>query len=662
VIIPYGHEHTTVRRLPWVTFTLMAICIAAFALTSLTARRDGTQVNRDFTDFFQYYSTHPYLEIKPEFARALDRYISEPELDAFLEATRGLGGEPPPNSRQVAAEQEELDRIVDRALASLAAIRDSPYRRFGLVPAELRPTALVTYQFLHGGFLHLFGNLFFLFLAGPFIEDVWGRPLFGAFYLTAGALSALMFAARYPQLDEPLIGASGAVAGVMGAFLVRYWKARITFLYVFLPLRPGTFTAPAWLMLPLWFARELVFAQAWDVASPGSGGGGVAHWAHVWGFAFGLAVAAGFAYWRVEDRFIHRAIEAKITVHDAPALERALAARAEGQLEQSLQLLAAVVREQPDNTDAVLALWNAALDSGRPEIAAADLQRAIQGGIRSDDETLVLQHWEELIRAVPGFQVDPAVAARVVEILARNGRREAGEETLERALSGLGPGTPIGPLVRLARAAGRSGSPTAAAFARAALARPELPPEAGPELAAIVGAAPATPTGEPTPAPPTPAREPAAAARRLQVVKAVPQALADDALVMLVDGSTRRLSLPRIEAIAVGGVARADKRPMVVVDLMLDPPWSDRCDLRVVRLTSTDFDPRALSSGPDAQEAFRGLLARLIEVSGAALLPDPDGARGRPFRGFASLEEFERMVLGDSAEGEETGAGGEPAS
>jgi membrane associated rhomboid family serine protease len=658
VIIPYGHEHTTVRRLPWVTFALMAVCVAAFALTSLAARRDGTQVNRDLTDFFQYYSTHPYLQIKPEFERELHRYIPQYELEAFLEATRGLVGEPPPSSRQVAVEQEELDRIVDRALATLAAMRDSPYRRFGLVPAELRPTALVTYQFLHGGFLHLFGNLLFLFLAGPFIEDVWGRPLFGTFYLTAGALSGLMFAAHYPQLDQPLIGASGAVAGVMGAFLVRYWKTKITFLYFFIPFRPGTFTAPAWLMLPLWFARELVFAQAWDVASPGSGGGGVAHWAHVWGFALGLAVAGGFAYWRVEERFIHRAIEAKITVHDDPALERALAARAKGELEQSLQLLSAVVRTGPGNTDAVLALWNAAVDAGRPETAAADLQRVIQAGLRADDETLTLQHWEELILAVPGFQVEPVLAARVVEVLLRNGRREGAEATLERALRTVGPGTPIGPLVRLARSAGEAASPTAAPLARAALSRPDLPAEARPELAAIAACEPAPQEAEPPAAPREGPLEAAAVAHRLQVVTAVPQALEDNNLVVLVDGATRRLSLPRIEAIAVGGIARPEKRPVVVVDLMLDAPWSDRRDLRVVRLLSTDFDPRSLSSGSDAQEAFRAFLARMADLSAAALLPDPDGARGRPFRTFASLEEFERMVLGELEEGDETGAAG----
>jgi membrane associated rhomboid family serine protease len=654
VIIPYGHEHTTVRRLPWVTFVLMAACVAAFALTSLATRRDGTQVNKDFTEFFEYYSTHPYLEIQPEFARTLDRYVPHQEFQTFLEATRDLGAAPPTSPRQVAAEQEELDRIVERALASLAAIRDSSYRRFGVVPAAIKPSALITYQFLHGGFLHLFGNLFFLFLAGPFIEDVWGRPVFAAFYLTAGALSALMFALRYPELDEPLIGASGAVAGVMGAFLVRYWKTRIRFLYFFIPFRPGTFTAPAWLMLPLWFARELVFAQAWDVASPGTGGGGVAHWAHVWGFAFGLAVAAGIAYWRVEERFIHRAIEAKITVHDNPAVDRALEARAQGRLEHSLQLLAAVVRDDPGNTDGVLALWNAAVDSGRPEIAAGDLQRIIQAGLRADDETLVLQHWEELALAVPNLQVDPSLAARVVEILLRSGRRDAVGATLAHALRSVGAGTPIGPLVRLARTAVQAGAPAAASFAREALSRPDLPADVRPELAAIAAAA-ATPTAAagPTGSPVARLGSPAVV-HRLQVVAAVPQALEEDNLVIQVEGATRRLSLARIEAIAVGGVARSEKRPVVVVDLMLDAPGSDRRELRVVRLRSTDFDPRALAPGPDAAEAFRAFLGRIIELSGAAMLPDPDGARGRPFQTFASLPEYERAVLGVSVAGDPT--------
>jgi membrane associated rhomboid family serine protease len=398
MIIPYGHEHSSVRRLPWVSFGLMGLCVVVFLLTALAADTGGSAADRDFTELFEYLSSHPYLEVSPELERALFRYIPEEEFRAFLEASRALSGDPPSHPGQIQHEQAELDRIGARALRSLEGARDSPFRRFGLVPAELRPANLISYQFVHGGLLHLLGNLFVLFLAGPFIEDVWGRPLFAGFYLAAGAVSALMFALRYPTLDEPLIGASGAVAGVMGAFLVRYWRTRIRFLYFFFPFRPGTFTAPAWLMLTLWFARELVFAQAFDVAAPGTGGGGVAHWAHVWGFGFGLAVAAAISYWRIEERFVHGAIEAKIMVQSNPAIDTALAARAKGELERSLKLLSRAVREDPDNIDAVLALWNAAADIGRPESAAPELLRIIQTALRTDDESLVIGHWGELAR------------------------------------------------------------------------------------------------------------------------------------------------------------------------------------------------------------------------------------------------------------------------
>jgi membrane associated rhomboid family serine protease len=651
MIIPYGHEHSSVRRLPWVSFSLMGLCVVVFLITALAADSGGPPTDSDFTELFEYLSSHPYLEVSPELERALFRFIPEEEFRAFLEASRALSGDPPSHPGQIRHEQAELDRLAARALRSLEGARNSPFRRFGLVPAELRPLNLISYQFLHGGLLHLLGNMFFLFLAGPFLEDVWGRPLFAGFYLAAGAVSALMFAVRYPTLDEPLIGASGAVAGVMGAFLVRYWKTRIRFLYVFLPFRPGVFTAPAWLMLPLWFARELVFAQAFDVAAPGTGGGGVAHWAHVWGFAFGLVVAAAVSYWRIEERFIHGAIEAKITVHSNPAVENALEARAKGEIERSLKLLSTAVREDPDNVDAVLALWNAAVDSGRPESVAPELLRIMQSALRTDDESLVIGHWGELVAACPELPVDAALAARVIEILMRHGQRENAAATLAAVRRTLGPNARVGPLVRLVRAAAAVDARAAASLARAALARPDLPAELHPELAAIAADAVAPEDDDAA----RPARDAATVLppppHLLQVIAAVPQALEDDVLVIAVDGAVRRLGLRRVEAIAVGGVARGDKRPLVVVDLLLDPPWSDRRELRIVRLTSTDFDPRALAPGAQAQEAFRSFLSSLIELSGAAPLPDPDGARGRPFRAYASLEEYERSVLGAAGGG-----------
>jgi hypothetical protein len=236
----------------------------------------------------------------------------------------------------------------------------------------------------------------------------------------------------------------------------------------------------------------------------------------------------------------------------------------------------------------------------------------------------------------PGLQVDPALASRVVEILARDGQRETAAAALALARRTVGPDARIGPLVRLARSASAVDAGAAASLARAALARPDLPVELRSELAAIAadgtapeGDADSRPAGDAARLIPQPPH-------LLQVIAAVPQALDEEVLVIVVDGATRRLGLRRVEAIAVGGVARADKRPMVVVDLLLDAPWSDRSELRVVRLMSADFDPRAL---PGAQPGgIAGVPSGRSSLRRGAAA-DPDGARGLPFRAYASSRE-----------------------
>ena len=130
--------------------------------------------------------------------------------------------------------------------------------------------------------------MWFLWLCGVNLEDRWGRWLFLPFYLCAGVAGALLHRALAPDAFVPVIGASGAIAGAMGAFLVTMARTRISFAYVLLiSFRPraGTFQSPAYVMLPLWLGSELL--GAW--LKPGDG---TAHWAHVGGFAFGAAVAA----------------------------------------------------------------------------------------------------------------------------------------------------------------------------------------------------------------------------------------------------------------------------------------------------------------------------------------------------------------------------------
>jgi len=143
--------------------------------------------------------------------------------------------------------------------------------------------SVLTAMFVHAGWLHLLGNMLFLAVFGNNIEDRFGRIQFLFFYLACGFIAAYGFAFVHPSSTAPLIGASGAIAGVLGAYLALYPRARVWSLVPFLffiPLR-----IPAWIVLGLWFVLQ------WAYAVGGvSGGGAVAYVAHVFGFLAGLVV------------------------------------------------------------------------------------------------------------------------------------------------------------------------------------------------------------------------------------------------------------------------------------------------------------------------------------------------------------------------------------
>jgi membrane associated rhomboid family serine protease len=143
--------------------------------------------------------------------------------------------------------------------------------------------------FLHGGVVHLLGNLLFLFVFGRSVEDRLGHARFLLFYLFAGIAASATHVAMNPSSGVPVIGASGAIAGVMGAYFVFYPRARVLTLvpiFIFVQL----VELPAFLFLAVWFALQ--FLEGTLAAAPGlAGASGVAWWAHVGGFAAGVLVA-----------------------------------------------------------------------------------------------------------------------------------------------------------------------------------------------------------------------------------------------------------------------------------------------------------------------------------------------------------------------------------
>jgi len=163
------------------------------------------------------------------------------------------------------------------------------------VPGE-QPSAwltLLTSMFLHGGILHLAGNMLFLWIFGGNVEDAMARWRYVLFYLLGGLAAIGLQIAIDPESTVPTVGASGAIAAVLGGYILLYPRARVVTV-VFIVFLFTLIELPAWLMLGLWFLEQAVVG-AGQLANPTGGGGGVAYFAHIGGFAFGLLAIRLFA-------------------------------------------------------------------------------------------------------------------------------------------------------------------------------------------------------------------------------------------------------------------------------------------------------------------------------------------------------------------------------
>jgi membrane associated rhomboid family serine protease len=159
------------------------------------------------------------------------------------------------------------------------------------IDAGSQPANVFTSMFLHGGWMHLIGNMWFLWLFGNNVEDSMTRPRFLVFYLLCGVAAALAQVLAEPSSPIPMVGASGAISGVMGAYLVLYPRVRV-FTFVPLGFFMTSIALPAWVMLIYWMVLQ-IFGGLTQVV--GEGGGGVAFWAHAGGFIAGVALIKVFA-------------------------------------------------------------------------------------------------------------------------------------------------------------------------------------------------------------------------------------------------------------------------------------------------------------------------------------------------------------------------------
>jgi membrane associated rhomboid family serine protease len=190
--------------------------------------------------------------------------------------------------------------LINTVVFVLELIGGEPFvTRWSLVPANIMAghgwITLLTAMFMHASWSHIVGNMVFLWAFGPEVEDMMGRPRYLVFYLAAGLAAAAAQIAAGPASTVPNLGASGAIAGVMGAFLVTYPKDEIRSLLLIFVFVRVTYI-PAVLLIGVWFFTQFVSLGAVIHPSPGAPApqGGVAYAAHVGGFIFGAVAARLF--------------------------------------------------------------------------------------------------------------------------------------------------------------------------------------------------------------------------------------------------------------------------------------------------------------------------------------------------------------------------------
>ncbi|MEU8955739.1 rhomboid family intramembrane serine protease [Streptomyces sp. NPDC048518] len=182
----------------------------------------------------------------------------------------------------------------------LIGAQQAYFEQWGVVPVELfsgAPRAALgpfTALFVHGSWLHLLGNMLFLYVFGVMVEERMGHLLYACFYLCCGYLALLAYAAAHAGSDQTLVGASGAISAVLGACLYLFPRARVTSLFPFLFFLPLRF--PAWVVLPFWVTLQ------WLAAGQDGKGTGVAYLAHLVGFSLGFVCAWGWRVWTTRVR------------------------------------------------------------------------------------------------------------------------------------------------------------------------------------------------------------------------------------------------------------------------------------------------------------------------------------------------------------------------
>ncbi len=378
-IIPVGSEEG-VRRLPYVTIGLIALNAIIWVITGLTLNSQVAELERLNERLLEIESHYAYELITEDPA-----LLNETDYNKIRE--RIYAGDVIPVGTEDYRQWKTIYEKYKKNHENLV------FNQLGVTPARFNFLKLFSSLFVHANFFHILFNMLFLWLVGCNIEDDWSWKVFLGLYIISGLVAGIFHCIAFPHSQVPLIGASGAIAGVMGAFMVRHFKTKIRFAYfLFIFIRPyfGTFSVYAGIALPIWFVQQ-IFGASWG------GESGTAYWAHIGGFIFGAAIGASFKYFGIEKKYIEPMVEDSFEkLPLSPRMKEAHALLDAGDVEAAMPLVLRVISEESQNVDARLVAARIFRQKDEMKNATYMYDKALEVALRTGNADLVIGLRDEL--------------------------------------------------------------------------------------------------------------------------------------------------------------------------------------------------------------------------------------------------------------------------
>jgi len=415
---PIGHQESQTRKAPLVTIGLILLCCLIFAITDKAMEQEQKRENGilkristlKVSVYFKYHRKQGgdmiTALIDEDASNYRDVYAGFKEKieDSWLKFTKGIGVEADdPDLAEYKKLKLELDEIKKNGIIG----------KFGLVPDSPTFQSILTSMLLHGSLAHLLVNMIFLYLFGFALEDVWGKVGYLAFFIIAGFAAAGAHIAMNIGSQTPAIGASGAVSGLMGGFLIRFFKVKIDYVYYYflLKLYFGKFSVPAYLALPLWLGTQLLYASLSAQETMAT-----AFWAHIGGFSFGVLGAYGIIVTGLGKPSLKETSEERLEeLREMVPVDivKGVQMTDNGQYGEAAAYFAGIINKNPGNLPARYERIRALFTIGNIKIIEPEIKSLVKEFIKADNLSSAAALVHETSQKLPEVRFAPLILYKI---------------------------------------------------------------------------------------------------------------------------------------------------------------------------------------------------------------------------------------------------------